>query len=209
MADHRAGVKAKNPGVHAREVTKQLDVMWKEMSTADKAPYAQQQKEDKKRYEAEMADYTPPVDNDDDNNDEEAAAAAAAAAVTKPTVAKGKGKAEAKAALAKTSASAVSTFALQTAPVPAPVPVGAQTDARTETGVGEEVVTRSGGQMRKPKAKTQMEVVEEKAKPAANGNEVSAHAKLPQPSPVESFGSKVCGKVKVTGLLVRVIGHHQ
>ena len=66
-----AELKAANPDMKGvAEIGKRLGEMWKELSDADKEPYAKQAEEDKARYLKEMENYTPP---EDDGEDEPAA----------------------------------------------------------------------------------------------------------------------------------------
>ena len=55
----RSSVKTENPDFKTTEITAELGRRWKNMSDDEKQPFTKQSAEDKKRYEAEMKDYTP------------------------------------------------------------------------------------------------------------------------------------------------------
>ena len=58
--EQRPRVLQSNPQMHLSEVSKVLGAEWRGMSEAQKAPYEKKAAADKKRYEMEMKDYTPP-----------------------------------------------------------------------------------------------------------------------------------------------------
>ena len=51
--------------VDPKNVTRELSEKWNQLK--DKAPYEEMAKKDKERYDAEMADYSPPEDNDEED----------------------------------------------------------------------------------------------------------------------------------------------
>ena len=58
--DNRASVKADNPEMKAKDIIKELGTLWRNLSEEDKAPYIEQSKKDKLRYEKEIKDYIAP-----------------------------------------------------------------------------------------------------------------------------------------------------
>jgi len=60
----REALKAKHPEMSAKDLTRQLGANWNALSDKQKKKYNDQSAEDKKRYEAQMADYTPPEDSE-------------------------------------------------------------------------------------------------------------------------------------------------
>ena len=76
--EKRPKLKEQNPQATVGEIAKQLGAAWKIMTPEQKAPYEQQSKDDRKRYEREMEQYrkgkfthASPEDDDDDDDDDE------------------------------------------------------------------------------------------------------------------------------------------
>lgn len=76
--EKRPKLKEQNPQATVGEIAKQLGAAWKIMTPEQKAPYEQQSKDDRKRYEREMEQYrkgkfthASPEDDDDDDDDED------------------------------------------------------------------------------------------------------------------------------------------
>lgn len=65
--EKRQGLKDKNPEMKATSITSELGKMWQKLSDTQKAKYAKKAEEDKKRYAAEMEDYTPPETDESDS----------------------------------------------------------------------------------------------------------------------------------------------
>jgi len=64
-------LKEANPKTTFSEHSKKLSEMWKELSHAEKEPFLKIAEEDKRRYEKELANYTPSDDEDEDTDDNE------------------------------------------------------------------------------------------------------------------------------------------
>ncbi|XP_063049062.1 high mobility group protein B2a [Engraulis encrasicolus] len=93
--DHRAKIKAENPGIGIGDIAKKLGVMWSEQSPKDKAPYEQKALKLREKYDKEISAYrakgggksdagkkggpgrpaggkkAAPVDDDDDDDDDD------------------------------------------------------------------------------------------------------------------------------------------
>jgi len=65
--DKRKQVTDENAGIAFSEVGKLLGEMWGKLDDEAKVPYAEQNKKDKERYEAEKADFPEPADDDEDD----------------------------------------------------------------------------------------------------------------------------------------------
>jgi high mobility group protein B2 len=64
-------LKEANPKTTFSEHSKKLSEMWKELSHTEKEPFLKIAEEDKRRYEKELANYTPSDDEDEDIDDNE------------------------------------------------------------------------------------------------------------------------------------------
>jgi len=62
--EHRPTVKAENPGLSFGELSGKVAADWKALSETDREPYDKKAAEDKKRYEKEKKNYTPPSGSD-------------------------------------------------------------------------------------------------------------------------------------------------
>lgn len=78
--EKRPKLKEQNPQATIGEIAKQLGAAWKIMTAEQKAPYEQQSKDDRKRYERQMEQYrkgqytvaaSPDEDEDDEDDDED------------------------------------------------------------------------------------------------------------------------------------------
>jgi hypothetical protein len=69
MQAQRGSVMAENPALKFGEVSKKISEDWKVLSEAQKKVYADKAAEDKKRYDAEMKHYKPPVGGEDESDD--------------------------------------------------------------------------------------------------------------------------------------------
>ena len=77
--EKRPKLKEQNPQATVGEIAKQLGAAWKIMTPEQKAPYEQQSKDDRKRYEREMELYrkgefgvaVSPEEDEDEDDDEE------------------------------------------------------------------------------------------------------------------------------------------
>lgn len=62
--ENREAVKAENPNLEAKEVTRELGARWRALSDEEKAVYSERATQDKVRYEAEMQGYVAPEKDD-------------------------------------------------------------------------------------------------------------------------------------------------
>jgi len=67
MQAQRASVMAANPALKFGEVSKKISEDWKVLTEAQKKVYTDKAADDKKRFEAEMKNYKPPVWSDDES----------------------------------------------------------------------------------------------------------------------------------------------
>ncbi len=66
----REEVKAANPEMSSKDITKELGKMWGELSEEEKVPFVKQHDEDKVRYEAEKKDYKSSSESDSETETE-------------------------------------------------------------------------------------------------------------------------------------------
>ena len=66
----RSKVKAENPDISFGDIAKAISKKYKELTSEGKVKYEDLAKKDKRRYEKEMENYTPPSDDDEDDDDD-------------------------------------------------------------------------------------------------------------------------------------------
>jgi len=69
--DKRPEVKAANPEAQPKDLLKLLAAEWAKLTAAEKVPYTEKQKEEKERYETELAAYKATKGDDDEDDDDE------------------------------------------------------------------------------------------------------------------------------------------
>ena len=62
----RPDIKAANPTMESKEITREMGRQWREMTNEDKVPFLAEAEKDKKRYDAEMIEYVPPKPSSED-----------------------------------------------------------------------------------------------------------------------------------------------
>jgi len=67
----RPDIKAANPTMASKDITKELGRQWREMTDEEKKPFLDEAAEDKERYEEEKVGYVPPQHSSDDDQPKE------------------------------------------------------------------------------------------------------------------------------------------